>query len=344
PPLPPGPLAEPLLGHLRIVPQRDAERAYFRRSKECNSDLIHVNVLGQPIIVLHSVHSATELLEKRGAIYSDRPSLAFFDMFGWYEDLLLTQHNHPSFPILRREYQKHFTKGAERQYHGLQVNEAHKLVKRIVEQPDKWREFLRLFTSAVIIQINTGHEIKDLDDVYVKISDEVSQTMTGGGPPGATGVDLCPILRYLPSWCDPTGSTAFVRKMRYAVKNMHSVPYERVMKELEAGTAQPSFMLSLIQDMEAQGNGGPDLGLTRERIEGLCATGFAAASDTTFDTLTTFVFAIVNHPEVQERARAELNAVVGPDRMPEMEDRKNLPYLEGVVQEAFRFWPAAPLG
>ena len=56
----------------------------------------------------------------------------------------------------------------------------------------------------------------------------------------------------------------------------------------------------------------------------------------TLDTLTTFVFAIVNHPEVQERARAELHAVVGSDRLPEMEDRKNLPYVERVVQETFR--------
>ncbi|KAI4520031.1 cytochrome P450 [Schizophyllum commune Loenen D] len=343
-PLPPGPPADPILGHIRIAPQQAAERTYFRWSKEYNSDLIHLNVLGQPIIVIHSVSAAIELLEKRGAINSDRPSFAFFDMLGWYECLLLLRYNHASFPILRREYAKHFAKGAERRIYGLQVNEAHKLVKRIVEKPERWRDFLKLFSTAVIMQINTGHEIKDLDDVYVSIADDVCTTMTGGGPPGATRVDLCPLLRFLPSWCDPTGSAAFARKMRYAVKNMHLVPYERVKEDVEDGTAQPSFMLSLLQAMEAQENGGTDLGLTKERIQGLCATGFAAGVDTTLDTLTTFVFAIVNHPEVQERARAELHAVVGSDRLPEMEDRVNLPYVERVVQETFRFWPSAPLG
>ena len=34
PPLPPGPPAEWLLGHLRVVPQKDAARAYYRWSKE----------------------------------------------------------------------------------------------------------------------------------------------------------------------------------------------------------------------------------------------------------------------------------------------------------------------
>ena len=42
------------------------------------SDVIHVNMLGQPIIVLNSAEAATDLLDKRGSIYSDRPAFAFF--------------------------------------------------------------------------------------------------------------------------------------------------------------------------------------------------------------------------------------------------------------------------
>ena len=34
PRLPPGPPAEPFLGHIRVIPQENAERAYFRWSKE----------------------------------------------------------------------------------------------------------------------------------------------------------------------------------------------------------------------------------------------------------------------------------------------------------------------
>ena len=49
------------------------------------------------------------------------------------------------------------------------------------------------FTTAIIIQIVTGHEVEDIDDTYVGIADNVSQTMKGGGPPGATGVDLLPL-------------------------------------------------------------------------------------------------------------------------------------------------------
>lgn len=33
-------------------------------------------VLGQPIVVIHSLEAAFDLLDKRGSIYSDRPGFA----------------------------------------------------------------------------------------------------------------------------------------------------------------------------------------------------------------------------------------------------------------------------
>jgi len=36
---------------------------------------MHLNVLGQPILVINSQKAAEDLLERRGNIYSDRPEL-----------------------------------------------------------------------------------------------------------------------------------------------------------------------------------------------------------------------------------------------------------------------------
>lgn len=44
------------------------------------SDVLSFNILGQPVIVLNSVKAASELLEKRGANYSDRPRFVLFEM------------------------------------------------------------------------------------------------------------------------------------------------------------------------------------------------------------------------------------------------------------------------
>ena len=50
------------------------------------------------------------------------------------------------------------------------------------------------------------------------------------------------------------------------------------------------------------------------------------------------------HPEVQAKAQAELDAVVGPDRLPEHSDRVSLPYINAVVLEALRWHNVVPLG
>ena len=45
---------------------------------------------------------------------------------------------------------------------------------------------------------------------------------------------------------------------------------------------------------------------------------------------------MVLHPDVLRRAQAELDAVVGPARLPDMGDREALPYLDAVLMEVYR--------
>ena len=56
------------------------------------------------------------------------------------------------------------------------------------------------------------------------------------------------------------------------------------------------------------------------------------------------MLAMVLHPEVQARAQAEIDAVVGRDRMPSFADRDALPYIRAVVRESLRWRMVGPLG
>ena len=42
-------------------------------------------------------------------------------------------------------------------------------------------------------------------------------------------------------------------------------------------------------------------------------------------------------PEVQLKARAEIDAMIGPDCLPDFSDRPSLPYLESVMYEVMRY-------
>lgn len=61
-------------------------------------------------------------------------------------------------------------------------------------------------------------------------------------------------------------------------------------------------------------------------------------------TVYAFFKAMALYPDVQSRAQAEIDAVVGTSRLPRLSDRQKLPYIEAMVLECLRWHPVAPLG
>ncbi len=54
--------------------------------------------------------------------------------------------------------------------------------------------------------------------------------------------------------------------------------------------------------------------------------------------------ALVLFPQVQRRAQAELDAVIGRDRLPTFDDRPRLPYIEALCKELVRWIMVTPSG
>lgn len=52
---------------------------------------------------------------------------------------------------------------------------------------------------------------------------------------------------------------------------------------------------------------------------------------------------MVLHPNVLKRAQEEIDRVVGPNRLPSVSDRKDLPYIEALVQETLRWENVVPV-
>ena len=50
------------------------------------------------------------------------------------------------------------------------------------------------------------------------------------------------------------------------------------------------------------------------------------------------------YPEVQKKAQAEIDAVVGPNRLPDFHDRPSLPYINAIVKESSRWNLVGPIG
>lgn len=78
------------------------------------------------------------------------------------------------------------------------------------------------------------------------------------------------------------------------------------------------------------------------RTNGYCEYYLVSATPLLTELQTTaalswFLLAMAMHPEVQAKAQAELDRIVGPDRLPQVANRDALPYIAAVMRKVFRW-------
>ena len=60
--------------------------------------------------------------------------------------------------------------------------------------------------------------------------------------------------------------------------------------------------------------------------------------------MSSLFLALVLYPQVQKQAQAELDLVVGRDRLPSFDDSPRLPYIKATCRELLRWQMVAPIG
>ncbi|KAK0455205.1 cytochrome P450 [Desarmillaria tabescens] len=336
-PLPPGPPGEPILGHLRVVPVGNPELQYREWSRQYG-DVLYFHILGQPIIVLNSVKAAIDLLDKRGSNYCDRPAFHLFEEMGWEGTLTFLRWG-PRFQRNRKLIQSSFTKPQIVKYQELQMREARVLVRNLMKCPEDYDRLIRRFATAIVMDIAFGHEIKSDADLFIQIAADASYALGHGGAPAGTTVKYLPnCLSFL------SRSLQFARNWKWAIRKVHDIPFAAVETQIKEGNARPSITQSFLDRLAANAEKGIQDDLKREDVKGAAGAIYAAGQDTTWSTIVVFLVNVIFHPEIVAKAQAELDAVVGSDRLPTFTDRLNLPYIDRIVQETFRSYPVSPIG
>ncbi|RDB17531.1 hypothetical protein Hypma_001246 [Hypsizygus marmoreus] len=339
PPLPPGPPADPILGHLRHIPLEHQEIQFYEWGKTYG-DVIYLSLLGRSVVVLNSVQAATDLLDKRSAIYSDRPRLMVFELLGFLDYGLPMMPYGKQFQQHRRMFHEHLLADRAISFRPIQLREAHVLLQNLLSGVDL-EHVIHRFSTAVVIEVAFGHQVTSDNDTYVKIAEEAGVVINNAGHTGGTPMDVFPFLRYFPSWFPGAYYAGYARDNRPIIDHLHDYPFEEVQKAIASGTAKPCF---LSHHLEALNREGENYRYSPEDIKGASGMMYLAAADTTASSLSTFFLAMVLHPECQVKAQKEIDAVIGSERLPEFSDRGSLPYVDCIIQETLRWNNAAPLG
>ncbi|KAF7985952.1 hypothetical protein HWV62_43898 [Athelia sp. TMB] len=355
--LPPGPAGWPIIGNVLDVPTGGAEWVDYRDMGErYNSDILYLDVLGTRIVVLNSFEAVTELLEKRAAIYSDRPRFVMVqDLMGWSGVFSLMPYGN-FWRSHRRLFNCEFVLAqgeGPAWHHAHQIRGVNKTLRKLLETPDQWETHLRHQSSATILEIAYGIRTKKDQDPHIEAAERAMRATSDGLTPGKYLVDTLPWLKYVPAWFPGASFHAVAQEGRRAITAAFSDPFDNVKAALASGTAEPSFTARCLEKMDRDG----DIAYQEAVIKNVAGTLFAgmfgirharrklvnlpyflaAASDSSALTMRTFFLAILKYPHVQKKAQQELDTVLGPNHIPSFADKDSLPYLSAIVKECLRW-------
>ncbi|KAF5310685.1 hypothetical protein D9619_008116 [Psilocybe cf. subviscida] len=335
--LPPGPRGIPILGNVFDIPSRDEWKAYQTWGAELGSDIISLNMAGTPMIVLNSREVARDLLEKRSAIYSDRPRYVMLNElcgFGW-------DFNFQPYGTAWKNRRKLFTREMQPPkslQHRPRVQAAvRSMLQKLARKPDAFTSHLRHMAGEIILSIAYGIEVLAENDPHVQMSEAGLIAIVKAANWGSHSVDFIPWLKHLPEWLPGMGFKKEAVRWKRLSEAMVNKPFEYAENILRRGEYSTSIASSVLENMNEK-----DVE-ARTVLRDTLGAMYEAGADTTVSALSTFILAMVLYPEVQRRGREEIEQVIGVSRLPTFEDDKSIPYVDAIVKEVLRWQPVTPL-
>lgn len=345
--LPPGPARWPIIGNISDMPSATVPAyRHWLQHKEKYGTLSSIQIMGQAMVILHDWEAIKELLEKRSKVTSGRPHMEFAHNLAGYGGYVTSQSYNQNFRLQRKlMHQQLGTKKIVDQYSPIQRVETGCLLLRVLEQPEKLIDHFRYEAGASILKMTYGYSVeRTKTDPLVRLVDRMMENFSKAFQPLAWPVDALPALKYVPDWIPGVKFKKTAREWNFINQLVVNIPYSFAKQQMTTDDYQASMTSRLIQDCRSNDGKEQLQQQDEEGIKWAAATLYGGGADTTVSSLTSFVLAMMKFPEVQKKAQAEIDGVVGQSRLPQFEDRDNLPYVDAVVKETLRWFPVAPMG
>ncbi|KAG1869549.1 cytochrome P450 [Suillus subluteus] len=271
-------------------------------------DISHVEVLGQHIIVLNSVKSAVDMLDKKGTVYSDRPVLPIGgELVGWKHALGLLPFDDRLRQFRKSMHQVIGNRTALGVYHPIEEIETRRFLKRALLNPETLRAHVRHTTGAIILRITRGYEARR---TTIHLSTLQTALWTNFR------------VANVPEWFPGAGFKRLAREWSKTGEHIAAIPYKFVKDQMVINIYSFTIMSQTFHRLLTL-----PTSFTSNLLEGRT---LSAEED---DMVMWSAASLYAGGADTKKAQAEIDAIVDLDRLPSFADRDCLPYTEALVKE-----------
>lgn len=340
--LPPGPPGLPFIGHMHLLGANP--HVSLANMAQKYGPLMSIRLGAKPCIICTSPETAKEFLKTQDANFGSRPYTSQGHHLMYARQDVAFQSSNPTWRNLKKIFSVELTSmpRLEASRH-IREDEAAGLVRTIYEQRsvDLKAQLATLISNIIsrmvlnkrhagVADPNSTQIEKDFPDMIL-----THFRLAGLFIPG----DFIPALK----WLDLGGLEA---QMKEHGKRMDAFVADILSQHRERRSQGPvpknehDMVDVLLDHMELKD---APFQLTEDNVKALILDAFVAATESTVATTEWAMAELLRRPSLMATAHAELDAVVGRERLVQESDLQKLPYLQAMVKEAFRLHPVAPL-
>jgi cytochrome P450 len=343
--IPPSPPTYPIIGHLHLI-KTPVHRTLQNLSYKYGS-IFSLRFGSIPALVISSPQLLEECLSKNDAIFANRPQIILGKHIGYNDTSVAFAQYGPHWRNLRRVLNSEFlSTNRLNEYFTVRKQDRTSLVKslyddstlsfRKVEMKSRFSELM--FNGVMTMasgKRSLGATSEDLEEAnkFRGIIRDIFE-MSGAGNPS----DIFKFLK----WIDfQNYEKKMVRLHKSSDAYLQSL-VDKIRNERKASGITGKNSKTLIDAMLALQESQPEY-YTDDLIKGLVSTSLLAGTDSSASTTEWAMSLLLNHPEVLKKARTEIDNNIGHDHLVDETDLAKLPYLQCIMNETLRLFPAGPL-
>ncbi|KAI0770000.1 cytochrome P450 [Fomes fomentarius] len=305
---------------------------YYNELAETYGPVFSMRYGSRRVVVINRHQAAVDIMVKQSHKLADRPRyVSAGEIISGDMRTLMTGAGE-RLRRLRSSLHAALQPQSAAKYEPIQMYNARNFILDILDDPDRHIEHARRYAASVVMSLTYGKMTPtSYSDSEVLAINKCAARLGNALRPGAYLVDSYPFLKHIPVF------TSKLRQYHEEELALFSNQVNTVKQRMVKNEVNPCFVTYLLESQE-------ELGLSDDELAYLAGSMFGAGSDTTGGVLAFFVMASARYPDAQRRVQAQLDAVVGRERIPTFADQNKLPELWAYIEELYRWRPVVPPG